>query len=98
MAVGVVMVVVVVGRVGNMYHVGIWLVAAGLLVPLCRFEVTWICCQKWALSLDITGAIHTNYQGVLWQLLKEAFLGWAVDVEVESLRMAGEKGQTKAQH
>ena len=50
-----------------------------------------------ATSKDVC-ALHTDYKGVLWELLEEAFLGGSVDVEVQCLRVAGQECQAKAQY
>lgn len=45
------------------------------------------CCRLWS-------AILTNDQRVLWKFLEEAFLPWALDVEVEGFGTAHEERKT----
>jgi hypothetical protein len=91
-----VVVVVVVGR--RKYHFGIRHVCFSLLVPLRGCEVTY--CPVSMVRRHATAFAggsfnpHTNDQRVLWELFEEALLRGSVDVEVQGLRLAGQKCQT----
>ena len=82
----------VVMSIGLAYHVGVRDVGLCLLVPLCCCEVACILLAWHSSTPDVVA--HTNDKRVLWQLLKETLLGRSVNVEVESLCLAGQQCQT----
>ena len=76
------------------YHVIVGQVGFCLLVPLCCCEVACIPVSEGSHTFRAGSMLHTNDKRVLWELFEEALLGRTVDIEVQSLCLAGQQCQT----
>lgn len=76
------------------YHVVVREVGLCLLVPLCCCKVACVTVSEVYHVVRAGSMLHTNDKRVLWELFEEALLRRSVDVEVQSLCLAGQQCQT----